>query len=183
MKFTFDLFNGTTSPSSNFIQWLPGWWYYSVGFPLNKGTLSNGDKWLLVGWFLSDENPEDIIVRMRYTSSETLFRADGQFILALFLKDQRSVHIYRDRTGIFPLFYAGGEHGIAFSQWIDNVQNMANFPYNTSDAILHHWPVYRKTFSPHTPFDAIKSLSGKHSLTIKNGCLSENAHPMCFPSG
>jgi asparagine synthase (glutamine-hydrolysing) len=183
MRFTFDLFHGDESPSKDFVGWVPEWWYRSVGLPLQKGVFPSGDEWLLAGWFLSDENPWEIISRFRSTGIETLFKADGQFILVLYSKSDDFLEIFRDWTGIFPLVYAQGKDTIGISTCIENVVNFAKAKPSVSPALLHQYPVYRITFVPDTSIHGIKTLCGRHSLRITGTHIETVEHPLPVSAG
>ncbi len=183
MKFTFDLFNGKQSPSQNFKEWIPGWWYYSEGIPLQRGTMPNGDEWLSAGFFLTEERIDSLIHKMRAEGIESLFKADGQFLLSLYSKEQNKVHIFRDRTGILPVIYAKGEKGLAISIWTGNVITLSGIKASPSQTIFEQFPLYRIKIAPDTPIEAIKSLSARCSLIISNETISLNEHPMTFPEG
>ncbi|MBI3805606.1 MAG: hypothetical protein HY282_17795 [Nitrospirae bacterium] len=181
MKFSFDLFNGSDAPSQDFKRWISGWWYRSEGIRFESGSLPNGDEWLMAGNLLSDVNINDIINRMRTAGIETLFKIDGQFILVLHSKSKGDVEIYRDRTGILPCFYAQSAKGIILSLKINDAKELAAGKAAHSQSLFEHWPIYRVSFFPDTPFDRIKSLSGRHSLSIRNRQLSLNEHQMALP--
>ena len=183
MKFTFDLFYGDQSPSKDFVGWVPKWWYRSVGLPIEKSVLPTGDEWLLAGWFLSDENPSEIISQFRSTGIETLFRADGQFILAIYSKSNDCLEIYRDRTGILPVVYTKRENTIGISTWIENVINFTKTKPSVSQELLQQYPVYRLTFVPDTPIQGIKTLSGRYSLRITGTRIETIEHPMTITTG
>ncbi len=183
MKFTLDLFYGDESPSKDFVGWIPKWWYRSKGLPLEKGVLTSGDEWLLAGWFLSDEKPSEIISRFRSTGIETLFKADGQFILVLYSKSNDCLEVFRDWTGILPLVYAQGNNTIGISTWIENVIDFVRAKPSVSPALLHQYPVYRLTFVPDTPVQGIQTLSGRYSLRIRGPRIEAVEHPMTVSRG
>jgi asparagine synthase (glutamine-hydrolysing) len=178
MKFTFDLFQGDKSPSEDFVGWIPKWWYRSKGLPLEKGMLPSGDEWLLAGWFFSDEKPSEIISRFRSTGIETLFEADGQFILVLYSKSDDYLEIFRDWAGILPLVYTRGKETLGISIWVENLIDFARMKPPVSPALLHQYPVYRLTFVPDTPFHGIRTLSRQYSLRVRGTRVEAVEHPM-----
>ncbi len=148
MKITFDLFNGHRIPSNQFKEWLSGWWYSSEGhLPVEKGTLRNGDEWLFIGWFFSEDKSINIISRFVTTTIETLYKADGEFILVLYSKCRGDVKIYRDRTGILPLFYGRYSQGMAISTCMRNVAKLTGMETSPSPPLFVQYPVYRRFFA------------------------------------
>ncbi len=182
MAITFELLNGEKPEAGDFTAWVPGWWYHSAGLPLKTGELSGGYRWILAGWFLGEEKPSVVIGRfLKSGDAETLFNADGQFILAIYDGSRRSVQIYRDRAGMLPLVYGSGKKGFACSIWIENVRSLAGIEGKASKEVLGELPVYRITLPPASIIDKVGSLSGECSLNIDDKGITLNEHPM-FPS-
>ena len=181
-RFTLDIFHGESIPNPDFIEWSSGWWYHTKGIPVSTGCLPNGDKWLLFGWFLTGETPQEIISRFKLKNDpEVLFKADGQFILVFCSSKGRNVKLFRDRTGIFPLVYAKGDRGIALSVCVENVEYLSGCDRIHSKTVLEQWPVYRLTIPPDTQYKNIKCLSGRHSLSISNNEITEEPNDMALP--
>ncbi|MDD5722603.1 MAG: asparagine synthase-related protein [Syntrophales bacterium] len=179
MAITFELVNGEKPASDDFTAWVPGWWYRTAGLPLKTGDLSGRYLWILAGWFLSEEQPSVVIERfLKNGDVETLFNADGQFLLVIYDRSWRSVKIYRDRTGMLPLVYGSGKKGFACSIWIENVRSLTGIEGKASKEVLDELPVYRITLPPASIIDKVKSLSGKCSLNIDDKGFTLNEHPM-----
>jgi asparagine synthase (glutamine-hydrolysing) len=185
MIILFDLFNGEQSPSEDFKAWIPSWWYRSETIPVQMGKLLCGDEWLFAGFCLTKKSIENLITEFRSTGIETLFRADGQFIFVLYSKSENNVEIYRDRTGILPLFYSRSNKGLLISTDIRNSKDMAqiNTPSVESQTLLKQWPLYRINIFPDTPLNNVKSISPKYSLSIKNKQINQTVHEMAWPAG
>jgi len=177
MKFTFDLFHGDQSPSKDFVGWVSKWWYRSVGLPIEKGVLPTGDEWLLVGWFLSEGSPSEIISKFRSTGVETLFEADGQFILVIYSKYDDTLYIYRDRTGTVPIVYAKGENGLAISLWASHVSDLAGIGKSVSTS-FKQLPLYRVIIDSSTLLDGVNALSSRCSMRIRDKKITLDEHPM-----
>lgn len=183
MRFSFDLFCGDESPAADFVEWLPRWWYHASGLPAKTGELPGGDRWILVGWFLGEQEPGEVVRRFfASTDVETLFNTDGQFILVVHTIRDDAVEIFRDRTGLIPLFYSQNAAGIAVSTWPDRVRDLLKGSSVPSKAILENWPLYRLTFAPNTPYNGLSTLAGRDSLHIRGADLSEGQHPMAYPT-
>lgn len=180
MKLNVDLFKGAQAPSQDFRPWIPGWWYRSEGMQIQRGKLPNGGEWLLVGFLLSEEKIDEIVERVAQDGVETLFKADGQFILAIYLKNASAVEIYRDRTGMLPIMYARGVKGLAVSIWMDHVIDLSGIRPSVSEALLRQFPLYRITILPDTPIKEVNGLSGRCSLRIDKDAISVIDHPMSF---
>lgn len=183
MKFTFDLFNGSQTPSNDFKAWIPGWWYRSEGIPARTGRTPNGDAWLLAGFLLSDEDPNAILARTEAEGVEALFKADGQFLWAVHSRADDRVVIHRDRTGVLPIEYAQGERGFVLSVWTENVTALSGVAPRVSRGLFDELPVYRVKLAPDTPLENVKSLSARHSLQVANGVLSTREYPTLSPAG
>lgn len=180
---TFDLFNGEAASQFKLSQWVPGWRFNVADLPLERGKFSDGDDWLLVGEFFSDEETSIILERYKLLGIQYLFELDGEFILVVHSNKDQTVRLYRDRTGIYPIVYGKGEKGFAVSLWFDNVVSLAGIKAEPSRALLDHWPVYRVAIIPDTPIQGIKSLSGRKSLLLKDGLVIEEEHAMSSAMG
>ena len=184
MRFTYDLFSGKGPPAQDFLEWVPGWWYFSDGVPVKQGDIPGLGKWLLFGWLFSGNDPSTLIKTFLGTGDpEKLYQADGQFILAIAPHQTQRVEVFRDRVGLFPIAYSQGGQGIALSAWPDRAGIFAGNDNHASRTALDHWILYRKTFAPHTPFTSVQSLSSEHSLVVENGQISQSSHPMYLPEG
>jgi len=182
-RICFDFFYGEKAPSHDCAQWITGCWYFSHGLPIREGRLPNGDRWLLVGWILSEKPIEELMLSYRSAGIECLYEADGEFVLLLYSRASGQIEIMRDRTGIIPLAYAKGSKGIALSTWLDNVFNYTSLVQSPSRALLQQYPVYRLALVPDAPFDGIKYLTGRCSLVISSNQIFEKEWPLPTPSG
>lgn len=177
--FKFDLFHGIKLPNEKFSEWAPSWFFNNEGFPFSIGNVQGGTKWILVGWFINNQNPQSVVQYFLNTQdTEYLYKIDGQFILAIYSEKDGSVEIFRDRVGIFPIAYTQSQNGIVISTDINEIKQIADIIPFPSSGIFELWPLYRKTFAPVSPFEKIYSLAPEHSLHIKGTSFVENSHSM-----
>jgi asparagine synthase (glutamine-hydrolysing) len=151
--------------------------------PIETGSLPNGDQWLLAGWILSEKPLEELLLSYKSTGIESLYKADGEFVLILYSQADDQIEILRDRTGIIPIAYAKGPKGIALSTWIDNVFDYTGLMKFHSEALLQQYPVYRLALVPDSPFNGVKYLSGRCSLIVSGHQIFEKESPLPVPSG
>jgi len=182
-KFTFDLCNATSPPSSEFQEWAPSWFFRTQGFPITNGYIKEKVSWLMAGWFINEYNISNAIERfLQSFNTEYLYQIDGQFVLSIYSETDGSVEIYRDRIGAFPIVYSQDQNVIAISVDINEVKNMTGIVSSPSTGMFEQWPLYRKTFAPVSPFHEIHTLGPEHSLRITRTSFHEISHPMFFPT-
>lgn len=181
-RFGYELFNGPSSPAANFIQWIPGWWYYCNGLPIDSGISSAGDHWLLIGSTLSGESPREVVQNYLSSGSKTIFKADGAFVIVI-NRSNNVIEIVRDRTGLIPVFYATGEKGITFSNWSKNVIKYCGMETIPSDAILEQYPIYRVSIPPNSPYKEVKHLPARYGLRMKDNQIFNIDLPLLDPEG
>ncbi len=169
----FDFFLGDVVPSHDFVQWIPWCWYFSNGLPIKEGILSNGDRWIFIGWTLSRIPIDELIELYNKIGVEALYNADGEFICIKYSSLMNHVEISRDRLGILPIAYAKGPKGIALSTWKNNVIDLTGVEKVPSKTFLMQYPVYRTAIVPDSPFEEVKYLSGRCSLIIANNQIKE----------
>jgi asparagine synthase (glutamine-hydrolysing) len=178
-NYGFELFQGDLPPGQEYSEWINSWWFRSEGIPIAKGEIKGKAKWLLAGWMLNNQNTNDIVeVFLSSRNVEYLYSIDGHFILSIYYEFDRIVEIYRDRVGTFPLVYENGPKSILISVGIESIKQLSHIDTFPSPAFSEQWPLYRKTFSPYSPFKDIKGLAAENSLMIKDSSLIENVHPM-----
>ncbi len=181
-KYSFDLFHCELTPGKEFHEWAPSWWYRAEGIPILAGESHGIFKWILAGWFLNNDDSNEVINKFLISNNaEYLYELDGQFILSVYSQNDETVEIFRDRVGIFPIAFANGPKGLVLSVDLENARQLSGIVPSVSPAIFEQWPLYRKTFSPFSPYYDMHGLAPENSLLIKGHSAIENSHPMRFP--
>jgi len=174
--------NANISPGTEFREWVPSWFYQVEGFPITTGQVKDDVTWIMAGWMYNDRKIEAIVWEYcQHADPEYLFRIDGQFILALYSHQDRSVQILRDRIGTFPIEYAKTSRGVSLSVDFEQLRELSSKDQLPSISIFEQWPVYRKEFPPYSPFKNISGLAPENSLIIKGFSILENRIPLRFP--
>ena len=168
MKINYSIYNGDTAPSDKFLFWIKGWWFFTEGLTVEKGTLPNGDNWLLIGEFYTQEQVEEVIKQFILTNGDCLFKADGEYVLAINSSSNDSeVRIFRDRTGLLPLNYLKGKNGnILICLSLNNLEEVIEIIKKPSQAIVEQWPLFRGLIPPESLIEGVNVLSGRYNLRI-----------------
>lgn len=120
--------------------------------------------------FRSDHSDTEVIIPL-YEKFGASFvdHLRGMFAIALWDERQETLLLYRDRTGIKPLYYAVLPSGLVFGSEIKallahpEVSREPNFP------ALHHYLSLKNTPAPETAFKHIHQIKAGHMLIRQAG--------------
>jgi asparagine synthase (glutamine-hydrolysing) len=118
----------------------------SVGYPFR----TRGDTEVLLALF-REHGPQGVL------------RLRGQFAYALYDATAEELHLFRDRMGILPLYYAVDDHGIVFASEIKALLAVLPAPRLDVES-LHDYLAHRSVHAPYTLFEGIRKLPPGHSL-------------------
>ncbi|MGH3694123.1 MAG: asparagine synthase (glutamine-hydrolyzing) [Pseudonocardiaceae bacterium] len=92
----------------------------------------------------------------------------GQFAYAVYDTVAQELHLFRDRMGVLPLYYAVDGSRIVFASEIKAL--LAVLPPPKVDvASLHDYLGHRSVHAPHTLFEGIRMLPPGHWLRVDRG--------------
>lgn len=102
-------------------------------------------------------------------------RLRGQFAYAVYDTAARELHLFRDRMGILPLYYAVDGSRIVFGSEIKAL--LAVLPRPKVDvASLHDYLGHRSVHAPYTLFEGVRKLPPGHRLRVDRAGRVE-VHP------
>ena len=91
----------------------------------------------------------------------------GMFVFAIVDRKKKTLHIFRDRAGVKPLYYYEKDGLFCFSSELKALVKHPNFKKNISIESLSLFLKYGYIPSPHSIFeDTLKKLEPGHYLTI-----------------
>src|SRR5579883_1307054 len=103
-----------------------------------------------------------------------LHRFRGMFAFALWDVAERQLWLVRDRLGIKPLYYAPGEHGIAFASEIKALLRDPSLPRAVDEEAFFHFLSFLTAPAPRTLFKGVRKLPAAHWLRISaDGAMRE----------
>jgi asparagine synthase (glutamine-hydrolysing) len=99
-------------------------------------------------------------------------KTDGQFAIAVWDTERRTLHLFRDRIGCRPLFYFHKSRGLTFASTVSATDCRPEVDLGTIDALFSFG------FVPHpkTMFRGISQVNPGHVLTWRDGHVTERCY-------
>ncbi len=101
-------------------------------------------------------------------------RLNGMFAIALWIKSEKQLILYRDRAGIKPLFYSLINGRLLFASEINSLLINPDFSKEIDFESLHHYFSLKNVPAPKTIFKNIFSVMPGEKLVFKNGVLNRS---------
>lgn len=118
--------------------------------------------------FRTDSDTEVILRLYEANGVEFVKKLNGMFAIAIWDKNIRSMHLYRDRIGIKPLFYSDTESGICFASEIKALLSIG-IPVIPRIEAIHHYLSFNFVPPAMTMFDGIENVPAGGAITITDG--------------
>ena len=96
-------------------------------------------------------------------------RLVGMFSFALWDKQQRKLHLVRDRLGIKPLYYGRSGDDFVFASELKAIQQHPGFAGEIDGGALALYMRHSYVPSPHCIFQGLHKLQPGHILTLRQG--------------
>lgn len=108
----------------------------------------------------------EVILRLYEAEGvEFVKRLNGMFAIAIWDRNTRSMHLYRDRIGIKPLFYCDTEAGVCFASEIKALLALG-VPVTPRVEAIHHYLSFNFVPPSMTMFDGIENVPAGGVVTI-----------------
>lgn len=93
-------------------------------------------------------------------------KIDGMFAIAIYDRRSREIKLFRDRTGIKPLYYYIGEEGIAFASELKALENAGrDIHWKIDETAIYDFLFYQYIPDPKTMYRQVKKLKPGYKLT------------------
>jgi asparagine synthase (glutamine-hydrolysing) len=103
-------------------------------------------------------------------------RLNGQFALALYDRNKRTLYLARDHFGVCPLYYAFEKDTCIFGSEIKAILQHPLAPRQVDLIGLDQLVTFPGTISPRTMFQGIRSLPGGHYIKVDCSGLSTHEY-------
>lgn len=121
--------------------------------------------------FRTDSDTEVILRLYEADGVEFVKKLNGMFAIAIWDRNTRSMHLYRDRLGIKPLFYCDTESGVCFASEIKALLAIG-VPVIPRIEAIHHYLSFNFVPPSMTMFDGIENVPAGGAVTIADGKLT-----------
>ena len=128
---------------------------------LRAGLIKNGHK------FRTETDIETIIHLYEEEGIECVKKLNGQFAIALYDKNKKTLMLVRDHVGICPLFYTACDERIIFASEIKAILEYPKIEQRINMKAVDQLMNYPGVVSPDTFFKNIYSVKPGHMLIIK----------------
>lgn len=123
------------------------------------------------GYFFKTKSDTEVIVHLYACyGKDALQKMNGQFVFAIWDKQDKKLFMARDRVGIRPLFYHYKNGEFSFGSEIKAVFENPSVPREFNNEALSQVFTFWTAITPRTVFNEVYELSPGHCLTLsKNG--------------
>lgn len=118
--------------------------------------------------FRTDCDTEVILKLYEVYGTEFVTKLNGMFAIAIWDRNTRAMHLYRDRLGIKPLFIADSEAGICFASEIKALLAIG-IPVTPRMEAIHHYLSFNFVPPSTTMFAGIENVPAGGAVTIIDG--------------
>lgn len=95
-------------------------------------------------------------------------KIDGMFAIAIYDRRSREIKLFRDRTGIKPLYYYVGEEGIAFASELKALENAGkDNRWKIDETAVYDFLFYQYIPDPKTMYRQVRKLKPGYKLTYR----------------
>lgn len=122
--------------------------------------------------FRTDSDTEVILRLYEAEGVEFVKRLNGMFAIAIWDKNTYSMHLYRDRLGIKPLFFCDTEAGVCFASEIRGLLAIG-VPATPRVEAIHHYLSFNFVPPTITMFDGIENVPAGGAVTIAEGRITQ----------
>ena len=135
--------------------------------------------------FYTTSDTEVILHLYEEEGPDCLSRLNGQFAMAIWNVETKSLFLARDRVGIRPLFYTIVDQTLIFGSEIKSIFMNANVPRRIDPLAMDQIFTFWTTLAPRTIFEDVYELPPGHSLTVSGGKVTVQKYwdiPLYSPS-
>jgi asparagine synthase (glutamine-hydrolysing) len=128
------------------------------------------------GHVFSTQTDTEVIVHLyEELGPKCLEKMNGQFALAIWDTRKKELFLARDRVGIRPLFYTRANGRFLFASEIKAIFMDPAVPREIDPESLYQVFTFWTTLSPRTVFKDIYELPPGHTMTVKEGRITQRA--------
>lgn len=113
--------------------------------------------------FRTRGDTEVLLALFRQNGPRSVLQLRGQFAYALYDAAAEELHLFRDRMGILPLYYAVDDEKVVFASEIKALLAVLPRPQLDVDS-LHDYLAHRSVHAPYTMFKDVRKLPPGHTL-------------------
>ncbi len=126
--------------------------------------------------FKTHSDTEIIVHSYEQWGEDFVNHLNGMFAIALWLKSEKQLILYRDRAGIKPLFYSLINRRLLFASEINSLLINPDFSKEIDFESLHHYFSLKNIPAPKSIFKNIFSVMPGEKLVFKNGVLNKSRY-------
>ncbi len=129
-------------------------------------------------------NTDTEVVAQAYAQygTDCLSKFNGQFAIAIWDNQEKSLLLARDRVGIRPLFYSALNGSFAFCSEIKGLFQIPEIKRNLDPKSLAQIFTFWTTITPHTPFENVNELPPGHFMKVMpDGIITQKYWGLKFP--
>lgn len=119
--------------------------------------------------FKTNSDTEVLLAAWMKWGVKCLDRFNGMFAFALYDKNNRELHIVRDRLGVKPLYYSEQNGALIFSSELRSLLASARVDRKLDSCALEEYLRYQTVFAPRTIIRNVKMLLPGHYMKVKAG--------------
>jgi asparagine synthase (glutamine-hydrolysing) len=116
--------------------------------------------------FISRSDTEVVLKSYAEWGKDCVRKFNGMFAFAIWDKKEKTLFIARDRYGIKPLYYYGGNNVFLFASEIKSILKHPSYKFNVSLEALDEYFSFQNIFSDLTLFRGVKILPPASTITI-----------------
>jgi asparagine synthase (glutamine-hydrolysing) len=125
-----------------------------------------------MGHQFSTETDTEVILHLyEVCGPDCLNRLNGQFSIAIWDSNKKSLFLGRDRLGVRPLFYANSSKGLVFASEIKSILATGKVNAQWDPVALDQVFTYWSTLTPRTVFKGITEVPPGHFLYASDGVV------------
>lgn len=132
--------------------------------------------------FYTTTDTEVILHLYEQEGPECLSRLNGQFAMAIWDVNTKTLFLARDRVGIRPLFYTMVNNTLVFGSEIKSIFMNESVPRRLDPIAMDQIFTFWTTLTPRTVFEDVYELPPGHSITVSGGRVTCKKYwdiPMC----
>ncbi len=126
--------------------------------------------------FVSHSDTEVVLKAYARWGGACLTKFRGMFAFALWDANRHQLLIARDPMGIKPLYYAQTASFFVFASEVRSLLGTGLVPRRIDQAGLLNFLTFGSAYDPHTLIEGIRALPAGHTLTWRDGKISESSY-------
>ncbi|HVN19594.1 MAG TPA: asparagine synthase (glutamine-hydrolyzing) [Dongiaceae bacterium] len=126
--------------------------------------------------FISHSDTEVLLKAYAVWGESCLCKLRGMFAFAIWDARHHRLFLARDPMGVKPLYYAESGSFFVFSSEVRSLLGTGCLPRRIDHAGLANYLTYGSSYDPITLIEGVRALPAGHSLTWKEGALSQSSY-------